>query len=241
MRLFLLLFIGFSSTISYGQNVGIGTNVPHASAALDIQDTSRGILIPRMTMVQRNAIANPAEGLMVYQTDSAYGNWIYSHGEWRNTQTNNTSILATNGINLINGFTITNGTFSPSPGRKWKVESINLINDSYSYNLSANFVNCGQGRDYWTSAPFFDCYYHFDGIQLSALKIGNVTVFVNVPSSDPRLGPYSGNCNCSNQPYQFTHTINSTFFDKVKLPVWVTSNESIEVQNGIVLSVSEYQ
>jgi len=67
---------------SYSQNIGIGTNTPHASAALEIQDTSKGILIPRMTMAQRTAIQNPAEGLMVYQTDSTKGFWYFDGFKW---------------------------------------------------------------------------------------------------------------------------------------------------------------
>lgn len=66
--------------------MGIGTNTPHPSAALDISDTARGILIPRMTMNQRNAIQNPAEGLMVYQIDSAKGYWYYDGALWKNFQ-----------------------------------------------------------------------------------------------------------------------------------------------------------
>lgn len=81
-----LLFITliFCTQFSYAQNVGIGTNVPQASAALEIKDSTKGILIPRMTMVQRNAIVNPAEGLMVYQTDSLYGFWYWGRGSWKN-------------------------------------------------------------------------------------------------------------------------------------------------------------
>lgn len=67
---------------SIAQNIGIGTSSPHASAALEIKDSTKGILIPRMTMVQRNAIANPAEGLMVYQTDSTKGFWFYQSNKW---------------------------------------------------------------------------------------------------------------------------------------------------------------
>ncbi len=77
---FLLIFC---SLFSYSQNIGIGTTTPHSSAALEIQDTSKGILIPRMTMVQRNAIANPTEGLMVYQTDSTKGFWYISMNQWK--------------------------------------------------------------------------------------------------------------------------------------------------------------
>src|SRR5579883_760548 len=51
-------------------NVGIGTTSPDASALLDLTSLSRGLLVPRMTQTQRNAIATPATGLLVYCTDS---------------------------------------------------------------------------------------------------------------------------------------------------------------------------
>ncbi|MCB9336651.1 MAG: tail fiber domain-containing protein [Lewinellaceae bacterium] len=50
-------------------NVGIGTTTPDPSAALDVQSTDKGVLIPRMTTAQREAIASPATGLKVYDTD----------------------------------------------------------------------------------------------------------------------------------------------------------------------------
>ena len=76
---FALLFL---QVVSSAQNVGIGTNTPHPSAALDITDTQRGLLIPRMTASQRNNIQNPAEGLMVFQTDDSTGFWFYSGQKW---------------------------------------------------------------------------------------------------------------------------------------------------------------
>jgi hypothetical protein len=54
---------------------------------LEIKDTSRGILIPRMSMSQRLAIQNPVEGLMVYQTDSAQGIWLFESNDWIILQT----------------------------------------------------------------------------------------------------------------------------------------------------------
>src|SRR5665647_1005005 len=39
------------------------------SAMLDVKSTSKGLLPPRMTHAQINAIANPADGLLVYCTD----------------------------------------------------------------------------------------------------------------------------------------------------------------------------
>jgi hypothetical protein len=48
-------------------------NPPHASAMLDITSTTKGLLAPRMTQAQRDAIANPANGLLIYQTDNVSG------------------------------------------------------------------------------------------------------------------------------------------------------------------------
>lgn len=50
------------------QNVGIGTTTPNSSALLDITSTTKGLLMPRMTTAQRNAIVSPADGLLIYNT-----------------------------------------------------------------------------------------------------------------------------------------------------------------------------
>lgn len=56
---------------------------PSVSAALEVNSNSRGLLIPRMTFAQRNLISNPAEGLMIYQTDSILGLYYYEGSEWK--------------------------------------------------------------------------------------------------------------------------------------------------------------
>lgn len=48
--------------------VGIGTDNPVASAALEISSTTRGFLPPRLSTAQKTGISSPAEGLMVYDT-----------------------------------------------------------------------------------------------------------------------------------------------------------------------------
>lgn len=65
-KLFSFLISYFTFLISYSQNIGIGTTTPDASAILDIKSTNKGLLIPRMNAAEMFAIANPAEGLMVY-------------------------------------------------------------------------------------------------------------------------------------------------------------------------------
>jgi uncharacterized protein (TIGR02145 family) len=65
----LLLALLFFNLAANAQNVGIGTTTPNASAQLDVSSTNSGFLPPRMSFIQRNAIANPAAGLIVYCTD----------------------------------------------------------------------------------------------------------------------------------------------------------------------------
>ncbi|KFF06454.1 hypothetical protein [Flavobacterium reichenbachii] len=65
----LIVCILFLSTFSGHAQIGIGTVTPSASSALDITSTTQGLLTPRMTTAQKNAIVTPADGLMVYDTD----------------------------------------------------------------------------------------------------------------------------------------------------------------------------
>ncbi|MBD2723917.1 NHL repeat-containing protein [Hymenobacter armeniacus] len=69
---------------SRAQSVGIGTTTPDASAVLDMRTTTQGLLPPRMSAAQRQAIANPAQGLLVYQTDGSVGLYVYAGLTWRN-------------------------------------------------------------------------------------------------------------------------------------------------------------
>lgn len=64
--------------ISNTGNIGIGTETPDASALLELSSTTQGVLPPRMTNAQMNAIANPTDGLIVYCTDcSLVGLYMY--------------------------------------------------------------------------------------------------------------------------------------------------------------------
>ena len=70
----IFLFIIFNlyfTFISYSQNVGINNTGTSGdpSAMLDINSTSQGLLIPRMTTAGRNTIASPVESLLIYNTD----------------------------------------------------------------------------------------------------------------------------------------------------------------------------
>lgn len=79
----LLILFSFLSicSISYSQNVGIGT-VPDASAMLDVKSDTKGMLIPRTSSNSRLAIINPAKGLILY--DTTIGRfWFHNGTEWK--------------------------------------------------------------------------------------------------------------------------------------------------------------
>ncbi len=76
------LCILFLTSAMAQNNVGVGTTTPNASAALDVQSTTQGMLVPRMTAAQRGMIATPATGLLVYQTDATAGFYFYNGTTW---------------------------------------------------------------------------------------------------------------------------------------------------------------
>lgn len=72
-------------TIQNDGAVGIGTVTPDASAILDVTSTTGGILFPRMTTTQRDAISGPDDGLVIYNSTTsklqvrAGGAWVDLH------------------------------------------------------------------------------------------------------------------------------------------------------------------
>jgi hypothetical protein len=73
---------GGGNTVSILQPVAIGGTLAVASAQLQVDSTTRGFLPPRQTQAQRTAIASPAVGLIVYQTDGVEGLYVYKSTGW---------------------------------------------------------------------------------------------------------------------------------------------------------------
>ena len=88
--------IGANGTVS------IGTASPNASAITQIDSTTQGFLPPRMTNAQRGAIATPATGLVVYQTDTTEGLYQYLSTGW--------SVVSGGGGSMAIGGSITSAT-----------------------------------------------------------------------------------------------------------------------------------
>ncbi|MBL0355694.1 MAG: hypothetical protein IPP72_01860 [Chitinophagaceae bacterium] len=67
MKIVTVFFTAFIIPLnSVCQSVGIGTTTPNNSAILHLSSTTKGLLIPRMSTTERNAIVTPADGLLIY-------------------------------------------------------------------------------------------------------------------------------------------------------------------------------
>lgn len=117
MKKFLTLLLLIASAQLMAQNVGINSDgsTPNASAMLDVKSTNSGILIPRMTEAQRDAISSPATGLLVYQTDETSGFYYWNGTSWTIVGSGSGSGTVTSvatGTGLEGGPVTTTGTIS---------------------------------------------------------------------------------------------------------------------------------
>jgi len=100
LALLFLLTVG----VAFAQNnMGIGTSSPDASAKLHIQSNSSGLLIPAMTSAEREAIENPANGLLVYDTGDA-SFWFFKSGVWTRLQDSEPEIPSPSSSRIFSNF-----------------------------------------------------------------------------------------------------------------------------------------
>ena len=82
--LFIMIFFTLNMEVFAQQGLSIdqdGTD-PHPSAILDVKSTDKGVLFPRLTQSQRNAVNNPAEFLLIINTDNDCLE-MFVDGEWK--------------------------------------------------------------------------------------------------------------------------------------------------------------
>jgi len=76
-RLLLLLLIFLHrGVLGQGVHIGDGPGAPNPAAILDLDSESRGLLPPRLSAAQRDAILNPPAGLRIFNTDSSCENYF---------------------------------------------------------------------------------------------------------------------------------------------------------------------
>jgi trimeric autotransporter adhesin len=166
--LFLLLFYFIFSLISYSQGVSVNTTGQPAdnSVLLDVSSTSHGMLIPRMTMSQRNQLIGsdgmaghpPATGCLIYQTDNNPGFYYYNGSAWIQAigPVGPTGVTGVAGLNGMNGVTGPTGPAGPSGGGSgncWSlignsgtVDGINFIGTTDRTPFNVRVSNSPAGR-----------------------------------------------------------------------------------------------
>ena len=80
----LILLILISTSVGASAQIGIGTTSPQAM--FDITSTTGGLLIPRLTTAQRDAILTPAAGLQVFNTTESLLQ-IFVNSQWQSVST----------------------------------------------------------------------------------------------------------------------------------------------------------
>jgi hypothetical protein len=132
--------------------INIGTaGIPAASSIVDIKSTSKGVLIPRLTMGQRNLIAGPAAGLLIYQTDNTPGFYYYNGTGWLQLASGgNANNWTLNSPNIFNTNTGNVGIGTSTPASKLTVQS---AYDAYGITHTDGTIKLssyiGQGGHAW--------------------------------------------------------------------------------------------
>lgn len=127
--------------------VGIGTTSPGSSAALDIVSTNKGLLIPRMTTPQRQAITSPQTGLQVYDT-TTNTIWLNNGTAW----VNESSIATAIDVNVIphtQQTTIARGaSLRCFDGVNWEADTVEgSANNNIAFNTPWDLILFMQSTD----------------------------------------------------------------------------------------------
>ncbi len=167
-NLLLLLFLVVATNTAFGYKmidtqVTIGANTaPDDAAALEINSTTGGFLLPRMSSVQRDLLSAPVpDGMMIYNS-TASAMQIYSAGVWAAAGGGGgvadwataTEYLVGDVVIVNDGFyqclTIhTSGVFATDFGSGYWNE-INTF-EEINYNTASTTTTCAEGRTYWNS------------------------------------------------------------------------------------------
>jgi len=127
------------------KSLTIGDTLLSSSVALSINSNNAGLLLPRLTKVQRDLISNPVQGLMVYCTDCETEGRVsvYDGSTWELlSQTNSTGSYAVISAGTIENITVSgatlNGSISDSGGTTVFAKGFCL--SSQPYPTLANLV-----------------------------------------------------------------------------------------------------
>jgi hypothetical protein len=122
---------GLMTDDANGVSINNTSAVANTSSMLDITSTTKGILIPRMTTAQKNAIVTPATGLMVYDTN-LQGFWFYNGTAWSNVNGNGVGDWNVNGNDIYNNNSGYVGIGTSTPLARFSVDSSIMVDQANS-------------------------------------------------------------------------------------------------------------
>ncbi|MCX7954184.1 MAG: hypothetical protein N3A01_03225, partial [Bacteroidales bacterium] len=104
MKIIFCVLLGFSINIlTFSQHaINFSGAQAHTSAMLDVSDTTKGILIPRLSTVERNSLSNPAIGLLIYNSDSKRLNY-WNGSQWVEIISLELSVSQSEGTGVVKG------------------------------------------------------------------------------------------------------------------------------------------
>lgn len=155
-----------TNTFPLTGSAGVGTITPNASSIVEMQSTTQGMLAPRMTKVQRDAIVAPATGLLIFQTNSTPGFYYYSGAAWTaiSTKGANTSLS-----NLAAGGTAINLSLTPNANN-----TLDLGSSLFNWNeVYVNAIKFMDGSTQTTAGGGGGTYTAGTGIDVSGTIISN--------------------------------------------------------------------
>ncbi|MHC1776287.1 MAG: tail fiber domain-containing protein [Lentimicrobium sp.] len=195
------LFLFFVLAICFNIQAQVAINTdgsdPDNSAMLDVKSTLKGLLIPRMSKTERDAILNPAIGLLIYQTQPPAGLYSYggpvspswkmvgsNAGQWNSAgssiyynegnvgigTSNPSALLEVNADALINGLTIGKG--------EGYVETNTALGEGALHSNTTGFENTAIGYSalYSNTTGFLNLGIGFESLYSNTDGVGNIAV-----------------------------------------------------------------
>jgi hypothetical protein len=225
-----ILFL-LSSNLSFSQvAINHDGSAANSSAGLDVNFTDKGFLLPRLTFEQRNAIQNPAEGLIIYCTncasDASGALSIYQGGLWRifNIDCYSPSVPSTGDHAIAVSQIIWNwGSVPIAMGYKW--------NTTNNYNTAIDLGNTTtyteNGLSCWTKYTRYVWAYNTCGQSLQLILTDTTTMIPFSPA--PTEGNHASNPTIIG--WTWNYVAGATGYK------WGTTNDynaAIDLGNGIL-------
>ncbi len=204
-QIFTVIILLFA--ISTKAQIGIGTSTPDASAKLEVNSTSKGLLIPQISLTgssDATTIASPATSLLVYNTATTSDvtpGYYYNAGtttspSWLRLNTGASGVPysgATGAVNLgaydltVNGITLGKGGASISTNTAIGLSS--LASNSTGYQNTANGSNSLQAN----TIGYYNSAYGYDALTLNTTGRNNTAIGKSALTSNT-----TGNFNTAN-------------------------------------------